>query len=445
MMKDRTFPPQTDFSSVIGLASPKDRLAAFILDGVILLPIIQLFQAPFKRGVLEALLSDSENLASQFRFMNVLVVLFIFFFYQSIMTYWKGQSLGKMFFHLKVISYQGNLSFLQCLQRSALLIVEFFTFGWLWSAMFSHPLRRVFHDRSADTLVISTKSPAGLPSRYEVFLSRAMNGFFGFVFLIMTLNLFSATEEKGESIKSLVFGDEKCEQVKEKFGKDIEDLIIVHLERGVSSECLYDLARKKIWKEEDKSLSHFAMALALKDSPVESRKYLNEICKIEKQSSLCHLAQWLGKSPSRKRESVEELQAFLVNKEKSRLVDLSLAMFFSSEKKYEKALRLLSEVKHRASVDRLKASMSFHNLLHLEKFDQAYWVYQTHPKVDAEALALFYKNWPSQKPSTIKKHLQFLEKLGPHLKKRRHVRGLASTPKNQERLLEIYEELKGRL
>ena len=115
MIKDRTFPPQTDFSSVIGLASPKDRLAAFILDGVILLPVIQLFQAPFKRGVLEALLSNSENLASQFRFLNVLVVLLIFFFYQSIMTYWKGQSLGKMFFHLKVISYQGNLTFLQCL------------------------------------------------------------------------------------------------------------------------------------------------------------------------------------------------------------------------------------------------------------------------------------------------------------------------------------------
>ncbi|MEM7647204.1 MAG: RDD family protein, partial [Pseudomonadota bacterium] len=184
--------PQNETS--YGIASPLDRLAAAIIDVTLLLPLVQLFQAPLRRSILESFLFYDGQAVVVLRFLNIFAFIAVFVLYHSILNSWKGQTIGKMFFRLQVVSYQGKLTFFQSLNRSFFLVLGIAAFGIPLLALFTHPLRRAAHDRFSDTLVLGLKRTAGYPSMREIFRARILMGLSS-VFVLFLISLFFIQSE----------------------------------------------------------------------------------------------------------------------------------------------------------------------------------------------------------------------------------------------------------
>ena len=137
------------------------RLAAFIVDGIIIGIVVSVITSaflpftifpfgsgtnqwiPFYRGAVENAVSNGVNL--------VYVVGF---------WVWRGQTPGKMLLNIKVIRTNGsNISLGYALLRYLGYIVSgvVFGLGFLWIAIDSH--KQGWHDKIADTYVIKLPSP----------------------------------------------------------------------------------------------------------------------------------------------------------------------------------------------------------------------------------------------------------------------------------------------
>ncbi len=446
MKKDLSFSNQnkTFNSSVIGVASPKDRIAAFILDSLILIPIIQLIQAPIKKHILETLLYNSQGDVSSYRVLNFFVALIILVIYQTIFTYWKGQTIGKMYFHIQVISYHGTLTLLQSLMRSIVFVFEFITLGWLWAPLLSHPLRRVLHDRASDTLVIALKNPVEIPSRKEILSHKLINGMFVVFLLISFAGFFFSSEEDLDLVEMNYSKRLQCKDIKEKYKNKIESLVVAFLGNQISSDCLHSAARKTIWSENDQELSYFAMALSLHSSPEKSDLYLEQLCQLNSVSSLCLVSQWLREKHNGKNTDIIEIHKKLALKNNPIVVDLIISLYLQKAGHFSESLKVAEGISKREVSERLVSALSFQSLLSLGNIDEAYWVYKTHSDMGVHNLRNFYSQFNTTDKEMIKNHLHFLEKLYPQIVKTQG-RSLASKDESVGLVEKIYIKLKDQL
>ncbi|MCJ8277180.1 MAG: RDD family protein [Bdellovibrionales bacterium] len=139
MVENRDFPFSNGLTSdgVIGLASPKDRLASYVVDALLLLPLVQLLQAPFKRWILESFIFGESEGVIWFRLINMAIFILAFVVYYTVMTYFGGQTLGKKFFGVKVISYQGKITLVTAFLRSFSIFLEMVCVAIPFFAIFS--------------------------------------------------------------------------------------------------------------------------------------------------------------------------------------------------------------------------------------------------------------------------------------------------------------------
>ena len=238
MEKNSKSLPSSGFSkeAVIGLASPKDRLAAAILDIVLLFPLVQLVQAPVKRSVTETFLLGGDPNPWFYRPFSFGVFIVLFVLYHSLMTCWKGQTIGKMFFKIQVISYNGYLGFTHCFYRSLTVVIEFFLLGYPFLALFSHPLRRPIHDRVADSLVIGLKNPTGCPISKEKWQSRFVGNILLVFIIVLCINYKIIKNDQG--LGTLFLGEKnRCRAMKQQNGSDLETLLQLYLSHQVSRSC----------------------------------------------------------------------------------------------------------------------------------------------------------------------------------------------------------------
>lgn len=452
MAENREFPeskkPTSD--AVLGLASPKDRSAAYILDVILLLPLVQILQSPLKKLMLESILYDKGAEVPTYRFLNFLVFVLLFVFYYTVAIWWKGQTLGKLFFGLRVISYHGVISLPQALLRSLFIFVELLLAGFPFLAIFSHPMRRPLHDRVADTLVISLKNPVGLPTKLEKWRAKVLViAGSSIASLILLMSLLTGIV-KTESTQALTL-KERCQEMVDKTDNKTESLIELYLIDELPGNCLFEQSRDRVWladKENDadeKLLAQFAIALALQEEGESSDIYLNEVCKSNPHHHLCDLSQWLLTSQENDDSAFAEFYRKIQDKKLYNFVRVFLADYLNGKKKYKETEQLLAPILDPGTLQPLVASVTFHSLLGQLKWDEAFWVYKTHGSVNDQSLLYFMQKELSQGQMSTRQQLQLLDYFYPHLSEQAHQRQPASISKVPAEIKDIYRILEGRL
>jgi uncharacterized RDD family membrane protein YckC len=139
----------------VQLARPSDRLAAVIVDAIILMPMELLLSAPLKRWFTKSYITGFEP---DF-FMSIvgmtLVTVLAIVLYQALFHTWWGATPGKRLFGLRVepMFADSQLSFWDYAFRSCVWIFEWLCLGLPLLAIFSNSKRRPLHDRLCDTIV----------------------------------------------------------------------------------------------------------------------------------------------------------------------------------------------------------------------------------------------------------------------------------------------------
>ncbi len=353
------------------MAWPTDRLGAVIVDAAIVLtPIVSLLSSPLERVVMEGVILGAQEVALAGRLAQVVLALVTLFLYQTL--FWKvfGATLGQLFFGLRVVNYHSrpSLSLAQSALRSAVWIGQWvFLFGFPFLTTFSHQFRRTWHDRLADTQVVSLRSrAAGSPGIQE---SLIINGIFaGAIYigvLIISYHLLAALHsfKYGQNWeRHLTFSVESCGPVEKARGhwpieeSGLEMAMALYAAGLVEESCLepeLDLSR---FDRTFTGLDYLALAFVHAESSERSNSYLRAVCDEEESSYACAMSEWIRSSAgpledsqmSRSRRSL----ASVIDRGRGSLLeapiyfDLWKLRHLIKKEDYPSALFLISSLKH---------------------------------------------------------------------------------------------------
>lgn len=441
MTGDQEFPYQDRGSqgvTTIGFASPWDRLAAFVVDCTLLLPFVQLLQAPIKKWTLEAFLFYEGANTPLFELLNLMIFVSLFFAYFSLSTYFKGQTLGQAFFRIQVISYHGKIGFLTACLRSLFMIVQFFLLAIPYLAVFTQPQRRPLHDRVADTLVIGLNGAVGFPEKNEKHKGQTLALALSLVFIFL---LSSFLLDRTEPSKDLtLFNNQVCEQKAVEVDHSLVSLLELFMVQALHQECLYQKARESLWAQENTSLAQFAMAVALEFNPEQSDKYLKMICTENPDDNLCEFSQWLQLHD--KKDKISKLEKILKKNNQEDFIKIYGATFYRSLGFYSKVELLLMEIESIEQLESLFVSLRLQSLLGQGKWSQADWLIRSHKILGIEDVLSFSKREFTEKFISHSQQIELLEFFFPQLKEKASGRGLASSVSVNSQVLSLYKQLK---
>jgi uncharacterized RDD family membrane protein YckC len=290
----------------IPIAAVADRLVALVLDFLIFSPVISLFIAGIIRQAKNFFILDS--FSSEGSIAILLVIAAIFFLtvlLQSVFLYFWQATPGQIFLHLRVISYpqyQGKLSINQCIVRSILWSFGTIPLAFPFLEVLSHPLRRAFHERASDTLVVTLKKdyddgPYPIESR---FLSSWMRMSFLFGCLFAVLSFF-------KTYNSLLLGHYKektdsqdlyCKELKdlnEEGAQRMDAAISFFLLNEISPECLKKEAEASIWGDPLQTQELAYLAKYLVSEGKTQGKYFDKVCE-DSSKEACTIAKSIDDS-----------------------------------------------------------------------------------------------------------------------------------------------------
>ena len=182
---------KTDLSGVASmLALPSERLAAVVGDLIVFAPLIAVALAPLKLRANQAqLLGDQSawiSLMAEAFFLGALVHILL----QTIFIYYLSATPGKLFLGLRVVSIWGQRrpTAMEAFTRSTAWVLELLCLGVPWAAVFGNHWRRPFHDRLAETVVVSLRGHKRAGPAHLVEMSLA-SGFQSAMLTMLTLLL----------------------------------------------------------------------------------------------------------------------------------------------------------------------------------------------------------------------------------------------------------------
>ena len=291
------------------LADPMDRAAAFIVDTfIILLPILMLSSAPFKRIIFSSILLDN-NLDFAFSiFFGVIISILTIVFYNSITTWLLGASLGKRFFGLRIVDVwtkkKPKLSV--ALLRAFSWWAGFFTFGFAFASIFTNSRRRALHDRISETMVVSEKYKAiGQPSIYESSIVKGVfSGFLAFVCvitLIIAIDTHNDLSRHNEITDILEENGGLCSAVGKAYREWPENIesdtprmevaMALFAAGNIGEECLEAEASFIFRQDIENGLAYLAKAFVHSNRAKLSDSYLQRVCEIAKDSNECQMSE----------------------------------------------------------------------------------------------------------------------------------------------------------
>jgi uncharacterized RDD family membrane protein YckC len=158
--------PEFHRDNVLILATIKKRIAAFLIDWIVLiiiyfciLVLFDLFNMAISNINVHSIFDveiEMDNTPSYiitclkilFGFLPVLYFAFSFYF-------WKGKTIGKFLLRIKVLSlYHEHLGLWHCIERSLGYFASFLEFGFGYMQAFWNPNRMTLHDKIGETIVI---------------------------------------------------------------------------------------------------------------------------------------------------------------------------------------------------------------------------------------------------------------------------------------------------
>lgn len=286
------------------IASVADRFLALILDFLICSPVISLLIAGLIRQTKTYFLinPNSQEGSVAMGLIVVLVVILTTWLQTAFLYFWQGTA-GQIFLQLKVVAYpqcQERLTFSQCLTRSFMWCTGFLFAGLPYLEVVGHPLRRAFHERASDTLVVTLKrnfdgGPLPLESRFIsswLRMSFVFLFFFGAIgFIKIYHSLITGAYSKKENVSSLA-----CKEMNESglFGiARLDAALSLFLLNEISPECLDKEADASLWGDpvSSQGMAYLAKFLVV-DSASEQAKYFSKVCE-DSRSAVCAMARYM--------------------------------------------------------------------------------------------------------------------------------------------------------
>lgn len=293
----------------LATASPLDRFAAAIIDYVILvMPFVYLIIAPFERAMKESALYSDQLAITLLTSLAALAAVFFVVSYQAIFIYLWGATVGQRLLGLNTRSIWADdkIKLSQAYLRATIWALSWVLFGVPLLALFSNRLRRPFHDRISDTIVISHRKGRSVlpPTVYESALVRGIVWSFGFAFVVIAaVVLFSALrslDQQKDLISSLESENVLCESISEAM-QDWPDEKSASVDRLSVALALYaanSIDRKCLQAEveylhrfdEPSAKLYLAKSFIYADRPELSDKYLERICARFQNSTECKMS-----------------------------------------------------------------------------------------------------------------------------------------------------------
>jgi uncharacterized RDD family membrane protein YckC len=280
-----------------------DRFLALVLDFLIFSPIVSLFVAGMVRQTKTFFLLDFKSaegyIAASFM-VGYSVALIIFL--QSVFLFFWQATPGQLFLQMRVKSYpvpRARLTYPQCLLRAFCWTVSCVTFGIPFLEIISHPLRRAFHERASDTVVVTLKKesdPGPMPVE-ERFISSWMR--LSFLFAIVFVTIFAL-----RGYQDLLAGNYKttdnnnlyCSEIKSddfQGTSRLDAAVSLYLLNSITAECLGKEAEASLWADPVRTSSLAYLAKYVVADASEQKEYLAKICQVEK-SKECALGRYMA-------------------------------------------------------------------------------------------------------------------------------------------------------
>ncbi|MCB0357715.1 MAG: RDD family protein, partial [Bdellovibrionales bacterium] len=301
-------------ASDLHLADPMDRAAAFIIDiFIILLPLLMLSTAPFKRNIFSAVLLDNNLSFVISIFLGALSTIVVITIYNFISIWLFGATFGKRFVGIRVIDVWSknkprfSVSFL----RAITWWVGLLSFGFSFASIFTNTRRRALHDRISETMVVSDKYKAiQKPSVYESSIVKGIfAGFIAFISVIIVVIILDLQRDLSKSNEVTAMLEEKgglCGSVGKAYREwpvEIKsttprlEVAMALFSAGIISEsCLEGEASFVFRQDIESPMAYLAKAFVYSDRSKLSDSYLQRVCELAKDSKECFMseivAQW---------------------------------------------------------------------------------------------------------------------------------------------------------
>jgi len=148
------------------LASIKKRFVAFLIDWIVLILIycciiilFGLFDMNLSKinvhGVFDVEIEMNNTPSSLITFLKFIFGLLPVLYFAFSFYFFKGQTIGKYFLRLKVISlYHEHLGLWHCIERSLGYFASALEFGFGYIQAFCNPNRMSLHDKIGETIVV---------------------------------------------------------------------------------------------------------------------------------------------------------------------------------------------------------------------------------------------------------------------------------------------------
>jgi len=378
--KPPTLPPPVTFLRERAPIAPGWlRFLAFFIDGFIISILSTLAVSPLTRKITEAqLLQDARQITLMW-VVALVVQLAVYFFYGWISVALMSATPGMKIFNMSIIdSYTGrSIGWSTARNRVWAFWVAAFAGGFGYLGIFTDPMRRAWHDRFSETLVVRGHHKASQPSWVERFV--AIGGLYGFYALMVLSFTMAAREtlkkngvdfsnlevlEKAPVLKTEGAGDREpastpgleqptsllgldpCEMVVRRLPRQIDgqtfiETRLVQFEEGfLPSECLGQAADSVLEKEKNNAVAYFAKALLAGDPKVREN-YRSKSCEVDPSSRACRVIEIWNLS---EKEKWDELRPKVVSllKEKNDFASAWLTDLLIADFKFSEALSELA-------------------------------------------------------------------------------------------------------
>lgn len=306
--RPKNFQTKSEIEGAAFIASPIDRLAAFMADLVIFLPLVTLAIAPLKKQALLAQIAGEDQKLILLAFAGAAMVGGLLIAYHTFFIGTFGTTPGKHFVGLRVVNIwtKQRPTYFAAFVRSAFWVLSLCTLGLPWLAIFSNSHRRPLHDRVADTLnVVRDRSRAAAsPSVMESSMINGLNAaVITFVLLIASIFVQSYVHQNKDIAEALVSekvdSSQRCEQVTSAVGEwlgtekenpnRMEVALALHAGDRIDDDCLDAEATTNFLEEKYLDLSYLAKALLKRDNDEEFADYMDKVCEADEQTPECEL------------------------------------------------------------------------------------------------------------------------------------------------------------
>lgn len=306
-----------------GAALPFDRLASHVADLVLLVPVMALAMAPFRRAIIEAKLLDN-SFDSDWAFIQGLFAAFaVGVAWETFFIGMWGTTPGRAIFGLRVVDMWTGAkprpfhAFLRGLTWWGSLLA----LGAPFFGVYGNSKRRPLHDRVADTEVRSrnTRRQSAPPKITELaFGSLFATGAVFFASLVLTSQAYVLREHA-----RLADGKDKptlCEDVsvaldqwegREAKPQRIAVALSLSAAGIVDPSCLEVESDYALWTDQGRLLGYLSKGIlrfgqSLDSDSETADRYFSKVCEIEPDSDSCRLVSWYRGLSTSGSESVSD-------------------------------------------------------------------------------------------------------------------------------------------